>query len=210
MFTGIIEEIGIVRSIRGGEGGVELSIAAEKVLEGTLEGDSIAVNGVCLTVSPFSGYFTAQATPQTLRNTSLGSLKNGSQVNLERAMLCGGRFGGHMVSGHVDACCPVLMMKREGIATLLKVALPRELQAYVAAKGSVTVDGVSLTVTEVDREGFCVSLIPHTKAVTTLENLRAGQPVNVEVDIVARYLESLMASSRGGVSEEFLKENGFF
>ncbi len=226
MFTGIIEEIGTVRSIRGGGSGVVLDIEASRVLEGTATGDSIAVNGVCLTVTPGSGHFTADAMPETLRRTSLGSLRPGSKVNLERAMVCGGRFGGHLVSGHVDACGRVADLVQDGIAMIMRVFVPSDVLRYVARKGSVTLDGVSLTVASVSDEdsSFTVSLIPHTMASTTLHLLKPGSPVNVEVDMLARYVERLLASSGdavpasaqvdsdsagGGITEEFLKKYGF-
>ena len=225
MFTGIIEEIGTVRSIRGGGSGVVLDIEASKVLEGTATGDSIAVNGVCLTVAPGSGHFTADAMPETLRRTSLGGLRPGSKVNLERAMACGGRFGGHLVSGHVDACGRVADLVRDGIALVMRVSVPSDVLRYVARKGSVTLDGVSLTVASVSDSdsSFTVSLIPHTMASTTLHLLKPGSPVNVEVDMLARYVERLLAagdaapasaqvdsgSAGGGLTEEFLKKYGF-
>lgn len=225
MFTGIIEEIGTVRSIRGGGSGVVLDIEASRVLEGTATGDSIAVNGVCLTVTPGSGHFTADAMPETLRRTSLGSLRPGSKVNLERAMACGGRFGGHLVSGHVDACGRVADLVRDGIALVMRVSVPSDVLRYVARKGSVTLDGVSLTVASVSDSdsSFTVSLIPHTMASTTLHLLKPGSPVNVEVDMLARYVERLLASGAaapasaqvdggsagGGITEEFLKKYGF-
>lgn len=225
MFTGIIEEIGTVRSIRGGGSGVVLDIEASRVLEGTATGDSIAVNGVCLTVTPGSGHFTADAMPETLRRTSLGSLRPGSKVNLERAMACGGRFGGHLVSGHVDACGRVADLVLDGIALVMRVSVPSDVLRYVARKGSVTLDGVSLTVASVSDEdsSFTVSLIPHTMASTTLHLLKPGSPVNVEVDMLARYVERLLASGAaapasaqvengsagGGLTEEFLKKYGF-
>ena len=225
MFTGIIEEIGTVRSIRGGGSGVVLDIEASRVLEGTATGDSIAVNGVCLTVTPGSGHFTADAMPETLRRTFLGSLRPGSKVNLERAMACGGRFGGHLVSGHVDACGRVADLVRDGIALVMRVSVPSDVLRYVARKGSVTLDGVSLTVASVSDSdsSFTVSLIPHTMASTTLHLLKPGSPVNVEVDMLARYVERLLAageaapasaqvdsgSAGGGLTEEFLKKYGF-
>ena len=225
MFTGIIEEIGTVRSIRGGGSGVVLDIEASRVLEGTATGDSIAVNGVCLTVAPGSGHFTADAMPETLRRTSLGGLRPGSKVNLERAMVCGGRFGGHLVSGHVDACGRVADIVRDGISLVMRVSVPSYVLRYVARKGSVTLDGVSLTVASVSDEdsSFTVSLIPHTMASTTLHLLKPGSPVNVEVDMLARYVERLLAagdaapasaqvdsgSAGGGLTEEFLKKYGF-
>lgn len=207
MFTGIVEEIGTVRSISGGGTGVVIDIAASKVLEGTAVGDSIAVNGVCLTVTPGNGHFTADAMPETLRRTSLGSLKPGSKVNLERAMAAGGRFGGHIVSGHVDACGRVVSLVRDGIAMIMKMEVPVGVLKYIARKGSVTIDGVSLTVASVDGDvpagpgvsgSFAVSLIPHTMASTTLNLLRVGSPVNVEVDMLARYVERLMSFGHTG------------
>ena len=144
MFTGIVEEIGTVRAIRTGKSGALLEIEASKVLEGTAVGDSIAVNGVCLTVTPGHGSFTADAMPETLRRTSLGSLSVGSKVNLERAMLCGGRFGGHIVSGHVDACGRVVALEKDGIALLMRVSVPGNVLKYIAEKGSVTLDGPAL------------------------------------------------------------------
>ena len=214
MFTGIIEETGTVRSIRGGASGVVIDIEASKVLEDARTGDSIAVNGVCLTVTPGSGHFTADAMPETIRRTSLSGLTPGSRVNLERAMPCGGRFGGHIVSGHVDACGRVVSVTRDGIALLLKVSAPPDTLKYVAVKGSVALDGASLTVTAVDDGSLTVSLIPHTAASTTLGLLKPGSPVNIEADIIARYLERLMTagSAEGGdkgLTLEFLKENGF-
>ena len=202
-----------------------LDIEASRVLEGTATGDSIAVNGVCLTVTPGSGHFTADAMPETLRRTSLGSLRPGSKVNLERAMACGGRFGGHLVSGHVDACGRVADLVRDGIALVMRVSVPSDVLRYVARKGSVTLDGVSLTVASVSDadSSFTVSLIPHTMASTTLHLLKPGSPVNVEVDMLARYVERLLAageaapasaqvdsgSAGGGLTEEFLKKYGF-
>lgn len=216
MFTGIIEETGTVRSIRGGSRGVVLDIEAEKVLEGTMKGDSIAVNGVCLTVTPGERHFTADAMPETLRRTSLGTLEAGSKVNLERAMLCGGRFGGHIVSGHVDACGKILSATPDGIAVLLKISAPQDILRYVAVKGSITVDGVSLTVAGADDESLTVSLIPHTAGNTTLGQLRPGARVNLEVDMLARYIERLMTfhndadeKTGRGMTFDFLKENGF-
>ena len=216
MFTGIIEETGTVISLRGSRAGTVMDIAAEKVLHGTETGDSIAVNGVCLTVTPGQGHFTADVMPESLRRTSLGSLAPGSKVNLERAMPCGGRFGGHIVSGHVDACGRVAALRKDGIATLMKVSVPQNIMKYVAEKGSVTLDGVSLTVAAISADSFTVSLIPHTLASTTLGLLREGREVNVEVDMIARYVERLLICGENGLTDpetgltiDFLKENGF-
>ncbi len=216
MFTGIVEETGTVISLHGGRSGAVLDIAASKVLEGTAAGDSISVNGVCLTVTPMQGHFTADVMPESLRRTSLGGLAAGSKVNLERAMPCGGRFGGHIVSGHVDVCGKVASLTKEGIASRMRVAVPCDIMRYIAEKGSVTLDGVSLTVAAAGSDWFTVSLIPHTLSSTTLGLLRAGSPVNVEVDMLARYVERLLhpdgkagASTESGLTIGFLKENGF-
>lgn len=216
MFTGIIEETGTVSAITSSSAGTDLCIAADKVLEGTVIGDSIAVNGVCLTVTSLSGRtFTADVMPETVRRTSLARLHPGAKVNLERAMQPSGRLGGHIVSGHVDGCGRVESIVSDGIANRVTISLDAPLLKYIAEKGSVTLDGVSLTVVAVDARSFAVSLIPQTRAVTTLGELRTGSPVNVEVDVLARYTERLLAASapqeekKSGLSLEWLKENGF-
>ena len=221
MFTGIVDEIGTVRSVRAGASGAVLDISASKIIPGIKLGDSISVNGVCLTVTPGAGHFTADVMPESLRRTSLGSLVAGSKVNLERAMECGGRFGGHIVSGHVDACGRVETLTKEGIAVLLTVSVPHNLLKYIAEKGSVTLDGTSLTVVSAGSGSFKVSLIPHTLSSTTLGLLRVGSPVNVEVDMLARYVERLLDFGKdrpddsrkecdsGKLTIGFLKENGF-
>ena len=216
MFTGIIEETGTVSAITSSSAGTALCIAADKVLEGTVIGDSIAVNGVCLTVTSLSGRtFTADVMPETVRRTSLARLHPGAKVNLERAMQPSGRLGGHIVSGHVDGCGRVESIVSDGIANRVTVTLDAPLLKYIAEKGSVTLDGVSLTVVAVDGRSFAVSLIPQTRAVTTLGGLRTGSPVNVEVDVLARYTERLLAASapqeekKSSLSLEWLKENGF-
>lgn len=216
MFTGIIEETGTVRAITTQSAGTALCIAADKVTEGTAVGDSIAVNGVCLTVTSLSGkQFTADVMPETVRRTSLAQLRPGARVNLERAMTPSGRLGGHIVSGHVDACGRVASIVRDGIAYRVTVELDPSLLKYIAEKGSVTLDGVSLTVVAVDKRSFAVSLIPQTRAVTTLGELRPGSAVNVEVDVLARYTERLLAASapqeekKSGLSLEWLAQHGF-
>ena len=216
MFTGIIEEIGTVRSIANTATGTALRIAAGRVTEGTRVGDSIAVNGVCLTVTACSGReFTADVMPETVRLTSLARLRPGSKVNLERAMTPSGRLGGHIVSGHVDACGEVVSVVPDGIARRVTVALDPALLKYIARKGSVTLDGVSLTVVAVDARSFAVSLIPQTRSATTLGDLGTGSHVNVEVDLLARYTERLLSAQTpqqqqpGGLSLEWLAENGF-
>ena len=217
MFTGIIEETGTVRAITTQSAGTALCIAADKVTEGTAVGDSIAVNGVCLTVASLSGkQFTADVMPETVRRTSLAQLRPGARVNLERAMTPSGRLGGHIVSGHVDACGQVASIVRDGIAKRVTVALEPALLKYIATKGSVTLDGVSLTVVAVDERSFAVSLIPQTRSATTLDELQPGSPVNVEVDVLARYTERLLTAGapqkeekKSGLSLEWLAENGF-
>ena len=216
MFTGIIEEIGTVRAITSQAAGTTLRIAAEQVTEGTRVGDSIAVNGVCLTVAACSGReFTADVMPETVRLTSLSRLRPGSRVNLERAMTPSGRLGGHIVSGHVDACGEVVSVVPDGIARRVSIALAPELLKYIARKGSVTLDGVSLTVVAVDERSFAVSLIPQTRSATTLGELGTGSRVNVEVDLLARYTERLLSAQSpqhqqpGSLSLEWLAENGF-
>ena len=217
MFTGIIEETGTVRSITSRSAGTSLCIRAEKVLEGTAVGDSIAVNGVCLTVTSLSdGAFTADVMPETVRLTSLARLFPGAKVNLERAMSPSGRLGGHIVSGHVDGCGRVDAIVPDGIAKRVTISLETPLLKYIARKGSVTLDGVSLTVVAADDRSFAVSLIPQTRSATTLGELRTGSIVNVEVDLLARYIERLLTAGspqkeekKGGLSLEWLQENGF-
>lgn len=218
MFTGIVEEIGTIRSVARGRDSAVLEIAAEKVLEGTVIGDSIATSGVCLTVTSVSGNsFAADVMHETLKRSSLGSLTVGSKVNLERAVRPYGRLGGHIVTGHVDACGRVISIVPDGNAMVMTVSVPEDLMRFVAVKGSVTLDGASLTVVSVRRDAFSVSLIPHTRSVTTLGLLRTGSPVNVEADTVARYIDRLMSfrtcpddRNKGcGITLEYLAENGF-
>ena len=217
MFTGIIEETGTVRSITSRSAGTAICIRAEKVLEGTVVGDSIAVNGVCLTVTSLSdGAFTADVMPETVRLTSLARLYPGAKVNLERAMRPTGRLGGHIVSGHVDGCGRVDAIVPDGIAQRVTISLETPLLKYIARKGSVTLNGVSLTVVAADDRTFAVSLIPQTRSATTLGELRTGSIVNVEVDLLARYTERLLTASalpkeekKSGLSLEWLQENGF-
>ena len=217
MFTGIIEETGTVHTVTSHSGGTALCIRAEKVLKGTAVGDSIAVNGVCLTVTSLSdGAFTADVMPETVRLTSLARLRPGAKVNLERAMRPVGRLGGHIVSGHVDGCGRVDAIVRDGIAYRVTVSPEADLLKYIALKGSVTLDGVSLTVVAADDRSFAVSLIPQTRSATTLGGLRTGDLVNVEVDLLARYTERLLTAGttqkeekKSSLSLKWLQENGF-
>lgn len=217
MFTGIIEETGTLQAMTSGS----LIIKASKVLEDVHLGDSIAVNGVCLTVTAFDkNSFQVDVMAETLRRSSLGDLKKGSKVNLERAMAADGRFGGHIVSGHIDDTGTIASLKREGNAVWVTVDCSSSLLRYIAEKGSITIDGISLTVAGLTGNGFQVSIIPHTGAETTLLEKKAGDIVNLETDILAKYLERLMqpaaeeenAQNKGsgrGIDLAFLAEHGF-
>ena len=205
MFTGIVEETGIVRSVRPDR----LTISATEVLQGTKLGDSLAVNGACLTVNTLgAGSFSVDVTPETLRRTNLGSLRSGSQVNLERALLIGGRLGGHLVQGHIDATGKIAALVPVGESITARVAAPPTVMRYIVEKGFIAVDGVSLTVVDYDATSFTVSLIPYTMERTTLGSRKIGDLVNLEVDIIAKYVEKAKQTS-GGVSLDFLSEHGF-
>jgi len=193
MFTGIIEELGVVTAIQRLNDAVRLSIGAPEVTDGAKPGDSIAVNGVCLTVvTNRRGIFTADVMLQTLANTSLGGLMVDTQVNLERAVTPATRLGGHIVQGHVDGTGEILSRTPSEHWELVRVSLPYELNRYLVDKGSITVDGISLTVAEVDAESFTVSLIPETLARTTLGFKQPGDKVNLEVDVIAKYVEKMV------------------
>jgi riboflavin synthase len=197
MFTGIVQDLGRVasREMRGVD--ARLVIVTQKLdLSSTAIGDSISVQGVCLTVTAVSAdSFTADVSHETLSLTTLGQLEVGSTVNLEPALRAGDRLGGHLVSGHVDGIASVTSTGRDGDSLRVKIAVPPDLARYIARKGSVTLDGVSLTVNEVEGVTFGVNLIPHTQLVTTLGKLQAGTKVNLEVDQMARYAERLLASA---------------
>ncbi|MBR7040015.1 MAG: riboflavin synthase [Oscillospiraceae bacterium] len=212
MFTGIIEEIGTVAEIRRGAASCVLTIRAKKVLEDVHIGDSIAVNGVCLTVCRTDGStFAADVMPETMRRTTLGTLVPGSRVDLERAMAADGRFGGHIVSGHIDGTGTVRSLTREDNAVWVTIHADAALLRYIVVKGSIAIDGISLTVARVTADSFAVSVIPHTAGETILLEHRPGDRVNLECDIVAKYVERLMGgrTSGGGVTEALLAENGF-
>lgn len=224
MFTGLIEETGTVRSVRRAGRSLHLTVGARRVLEGVRAGDSIAVNGVCLTVVAFDdASFTADVMPETFAVTSLRTLAPGDRVNLERTMALGDRFGGHIVQGHVDGTGTVLAVEPDEIAVRVTVGAGAEVLRYLVPRGSVAVDGVSLTVVDVGADRFTVSLIPHTFAVTALGARRAGDLVNLEADILAKYVERLITGAgtgpgtgphsapgpRSGITEAFLKEHGF-
>lgn len=212
MFTGIVEEVGVVRDVRRGAASARLTVSAQLVANGTRIGDSIAINGTCLTVvANESALLTFEATPETVRRTSLRSVRSGAVVNLERAIQVGGRFGGHIVQGHVDGTGVFESVTQADDARVLRVSVPPELLRYIAPKGSVAVDGISLTSVDVDDTGFTVWVIPHTWANTNLATRRPGDALNIEVDLLARYIERLLASNphRGGLTLEGLAQAGF-
>lgn len=194
MFTGIIEELGTVAAVESRPPGARFSVHCSKVLEGTGEGDSIAVNGVCLTgVGLLQGGFSAQVTPETLRRSTLGSLSAGAPVNLERALSPSGRLGGHIVQGHVDGTGEFLGLENLGEDNWwLRVRYPAELEPYLVFKGSIAIDGVSLTIAELSGGVMAAAIIPHTFRSTTLGSYRPGARVNLETDILARHVEKLL------------------
>jgi riboflavin synthase len=207
MFTGIVEEIGIVRGISSGR----LTIEAKKVLEDTKPGGSMAINGACLTVTSIGkDNFSIDVMPETIRRTNLGRLHYGELVNLERAMLAEGRFGGHFVQGHVDDVGKVLSLQPEEEAVIARISAPAHLMPYMVNKGFIAVDGVSLTVIDCDDFSFSVSLVTYTREHTTLGNRKPGDIVNLEVDIIAKYVERFKQRySRGVLTLDFLEEHGF-
>ena len=208
MFTGIVEEIGHVKGIRRGAKSITLQIEAGEVLDGTVVGDSIATNGVCLTVTSLDrlevrgerleeagatrGVFSADVMPETMQRTSLGMLKPGSPVNLERALTLNSRLGGHIVSGHIDGVGRVTKKQQDDNALWLWIGCDTCIMRYIIEKGSITIQGVSLTVAKVTATEFAVSLIPHTQGATTLHTLKVGDTVNLENDVIAKYVERLM------------------
>jgi riboflavin synthase len=216
MFTGLIEATGKVANLERSGKLCRLRINSSLAQADLVLGESIAVNGVCLTLTSWDrGSFTADVSSESLEVTTLGGLKPGSQVNLERALRLCDRLGGHIVSGHVDAVGQLRARINEGEAQRLEFSLPAAISRYVAPKGSITIDGVSLTVNQVSDESFSVMIIPHTLEMTTLKEMRAGESVNLESDILARYVERLVnpasesAKNADGISLEFLAKNGF-
>jgi riboflavin synthase len=207
VFTGIIEEIGKISQAQPNK----LIIKARKVLEGSAIGDSIAVNGVCLTVTELGkDFFTVEVVPETLRRSSLGGLRTGDIVNLERAMALGGRMGGHLVEGHIDDIGKIISLQPEGPAVLMRISAPAKVLRYIVEKGFIAIDGTSLTVVGKDDKSFTVELITHTRGNTVFSQRRVGDTVNLEVDIIAKYVEALSQATRKGLSEGFLQEHGFF
>lgn len=215
MFTGIIEETGIVRGIKTKPDSSALIISGEVIFDDLKLGDSVAVNGVCLTVSELSGKtFTADVMHETLSRSSVGSLKEGSRVNLERAMPANGRFGGHIVSGHIDGTGVIADIKKDGNAVLYKIKAPEKIMKYIVEKGSVAIDGVSLTVTDTGPDSFGVSIIPHTSVFTILSEKSPGDTVNLENDIIGKYIEKLIGFEQAvkpdsKITMEFLTKFGY-
>lgn len=215
MFTGIIEEIGIVQSVVKTAKSAQISIGAKKILEDISVGDSISTNGVCLTVSAFNPHsFSADVMPETMRRSNLKGLRKGSPVNLERALRVGDRLGGHMVSGHIDGVGIIRACEKEDNATWVTIQAPDAILRYVIPKGSVAIDGISLTAAYADKRMFKVSIIPLTQRETTLLEKKVGHEVNLECDPVGKYVEKLLSSqleteNSSSVNMGFLKENGF-
>jgi riboflavin synthase len=217
MFTGLVEEIGTIRSIQQGAKSIKLTVSATKIMDDVKLGDSIATNGVCLTVTSFdSKGFSADVMPETMRRSNLGDQKTGSCVNLERALRVGDRLGGHMVSGHIDGVGQLVGFEEEDNAIWVSIAASKEILKYVIEKGSIAIDGISLTVAYVDDKIFKVSIIPLTQEDTTLTSKKVGEKINLECDLTAKYIEKFMfyreqeEEKQGSrISMDFLKENGF-
>ncbi len=212
MFTGIIEEVGTVRSIVKSGKENRLGIACTKILDDVNVGDSIAVNGVCLTVVEYgTDWFSADVMNESLSRSNLGELRNGHKVNLERAMPAYGRFGGHIVSGHIDGTGRVKSIHSDGNAIWYQVSCAKDILAGIVEKGSIAIDGISLTVAKIDGTSFSVSIIPHTLDNTILESKQVGDVVNLENDIIGKYVMKNMEGEKksGGLSKELLMKNGF-
>ena len=216
MFTGIIEEIGVVTGIARGAKSSRVTISANIIFSDLKLGDSVSTNGVCLTVSEMTHRtFTADVMHETLKYTSLAGLTSGTRVNLERAMAADGRFGGHIVSGHIDGTGVIRDIKRDDNAIIYTITASPDIVKYIVKKGSIAIDGISLTVTYVDNSSFSVSIIPHTLQETILADRKTGDCVNLEVDMLAKYIEKLLLgkdntnTSESAITAEFLIKNGF-
>lgn len=222
MFTGIIEEVGEIESIKKGASSAVITVKAKKVLSDLKPGDSVALNGVCLTATDISNHgYSMDVMHETLNRTNLGGLRGGSRVNLERAMPADGRFGGHIVAGHIDGTGRIVSMEKDDNAVWITISTEASVLKYIINKGSITIDGVSLTVARLDSGSFAVSIIPHTAANTILLEKKPGDTVNLETDMVGKYVEKLLAcgvvpgeepaeeKKQSGITMEFLMENGF-
>ena len=215
MFTGIVEEIGTIQGIRRGVHSSSLTIQGNMIFDDLKLGDSVAVNGVCLTVADHSkNTFTADVMHETLNRSSIGELKAGSHVNLERAMPANGRFGGHIVTGHIDGTGTITEIKKDDNAILYTVKAPDKIMKYIVEKGSIAIDGISLTVAAVTSERFSVSIIPHTSKSTILSEKSVGDTVNLENDVIGKYIEKLMGyeqdtKPKSNITKEFLTKFGY-
>jgi riboflavin synthase len=212
VFTGIIEEIGTIRSVRKGNTSGSLTIEAGEILSGVKIGDSIAVNGICLTVTGLEGSgFTVDVMHETFDRSNGAMFQAGMRVNLERAMAADGRFGGHIVSGHIDGVGRVKRTWKDENAVWYEISAPAGILRYIVEKGSIAVDGISLTVAKAGTDSFQVSVIPHTRNMTTLSEKKRGDMLNLENDCIGKYVEKLLETGRGkpGISADFLAENGF-
>lgn len=210
MFTGLIEEKGKIASKSVGAKSCRLKIEASVIFDDLTLGDSVAVNGVCLTVSMIDfPFFYADVMAETVRKSNIGNLNTGDFVNLERAMKLGGRFGGHIVSGHIDGTGTITSITREDNAHIITIATDSNILRYIVYKGSVALDGISLTVANVSNDSFTVSIIPHTGEETTLLNKKTGYKINIECDVIGKYVERFTSKKSSGITLEFLKENGF-
>lgn len=211
MFTGIIAAVGQLKSLESRGGDIRLHIDSGKLdLADVKLGDSIAVNGVCLTVvEKAARHLQFDVSQETLQRTSLGQLKNGSEANLEKALAVGDRLGGHFVSGHVDGLGEILSKTADARSWQYRIKVPKALSRYIAEKGSITVDGVSLTVNGIFDGGFDINIIPHTLEETVIKHYQVGTRVNLEVDLIARYLERLLPQNGSGISRDFLSQHGY-
>ena len=217
MFTGLVEELGKVQTVESGAKSAKITVRAKTVLADVKLGDSIAVNGTCLTVVAFGAdWFTADVMPETMQRTGLGSLSRGDAVNLERTLRVGDRLGGHIVSGHVDGVGVIRRKERNDNAIVVTIGASPEVMRYIVEKGSITIDGISLTVVALGNDWFSVSLIPHTADMTTLGSKGIGSNVNLEGDIIGKYVERLLFAAKdqaetktGGLNMELLQKNGF-
>lgn len=212
MFTGLVEEIGTVEKIKKGSKSASLTIKAHKIFDDLKIGDSVSTNGVCLTVTSINNNtFTADVMNESIKRSNLADLKSGSYVNIERAMCLNSRFGGHIVSGHIDGVGLILKIKKEDIAILYSIKTSEKLTRYIVEKGSITIDGISLTVTKVSKDNtFEVSVIPHTTEQTILCKKRVGDKVNLENDIIGKYIEKFVTyKNKKGITLDMLNEYGF-